>query len=233
MTAACQVCGARTAHLQPCRACWRTALSQLEALPWLYAELQQTRRRQDHLQTSTGGHGSGETPLPWNERAADVSRDALAILTGWAITIGVPASGDIRQLTRLLAGGEKALHKRPDAPQFARDVQTLSSRIPQVINRPDVRKIHAGPCPQRLDDGSPCPGDVWLVLADRTPPHAECQGEHNCGSVWTAVQLASLGGLMVRHKQTLAAQAQLAQEMVHPDPPTNRPSQTPPGRNRA
>lgn len=55
MNTPCPVCGAGTRDGHICHTCTRDTRHALRDLPWLYARLDETIGRRDHLRTSGGG----------------------------------------------------------------------------------------------------------------------------------------------------------------------------------
>lgn len=227
----CPSCGGHSRDGLPCHQCWRHTTQRLAELPWLWSELQATRTRRDRLHGHVEAGKSAETGLPWNDTA---SRTAQRIangvaarngLVGWVrITIddlGAPCPRDtVPALCAHLTAWIKPLRKHEAAPELVADVWGWTDAILRVINRPEYRRVDAGPCPRDHED-APCPGVVRLVIAADGadgPSFARCEpvesGGHVCGSVWESHQLARLGRDITRRVEKAAAQEALARAVI-------------------
>lgn len=227
----CPACGEYSRDGLPCRICWRHTTQRLAELPWLWHELELTRWRLDRLHQHTGGR-SAETGLPWNENAAQTARritDGVAErngIHGWVrVTmddLGAPCPRDtVPAMSAHLLAWLKPMRKHEAAAEFVADVWGWTHAMLQAINRPEYRRVEAGPCPN-LHEDAPCPGTVHLIIAAEGadgPTFARCEPDDGrtamvCGEVWEAHQLSRMGRRIREREATIAAQAARAREVL-------------------
>lgn len=155
----------------------------LMELPWLYLETRRAAVGMSRLGTTVGG-AAAERALPLNEHAARIAADVHNGIVGWVrITIedlGADApAGRLAPMCQHLAQHLRDLRKHEAIEEFTSDVRRWTHAMVQAINRPEVRRIPAGPCPNQVagpDGTTPCAGKVFAVfpLDPEVRPHAAC-----------------------------------------------------------
>ena len=91
-----------------------------------------------------------------------------------------------------------------------------------MINRPEYRKVDAGPCPEIHDDG-PCSGNVVLIVpaADlHHAPYAICEpttADGCCGTEWDSAQFVRLGVRIEARQDAMGRAQALARAIAGPE----------------
>jgi hypothetical protein len=177
----CDGCAGRvTDTARICRRCTSKLRTNLEDVPALLADLDITRTRRDKI--GPGGPKAGETPVAWNERAADlVPRLTAAVdtLAYGALTIGRPALIPTTPANRAVWAAGR-LNDLRQWERVADGAATLTERIRDaraVTDRPDMRsRFVVGPCPlPGPADERHCPGSVWAHVPYDGEAILECR----------------------------------------------------------
>lgn len=226
-TTVCPACNTEPAHHgAPCNACWRRCRHQLADFTWLWHQLDITRLRLDKLGAHTDKRpGSTDTPLPYGDHAATTMSRFHAALAGWVdVTIhehGAPEPDPTAPaMIRHILGYTTPLRRHTQAAEFATDVAGWHRILFAAINRPEYRKVDAGPCPETVD-GEPCHGKVALIVPAEDlhqPPYAICEpsiaGVCVCGREWDTTQFVRLGMRIERRQDAMAAAERLAKAIA-------------------
>lgn len=229
MTRPCPTCHEDTRDGHVCHKCAREARKHLRHIPWLYARLDETIGRRDHLRES----GSGATvrpvtyatkaevpdspylgssgPMPYRPDAADLRDTVKASLVGW-VRIACedygwrPPSDRITAICHWLADRTNKLRTHEAADEYVREVRDLHDRMLTAINPPAMWRYEAGPCPEVTDDGEPCPGIVHAEVPHEgsgVPPLMRCD---TCTAEWASWEWARAGRRIEARRQQIARQ---------------------------
>lgn len=160
----CPGCGARVADNALCGACTTRFSGDLEAVPYLAAELETLRAKLDRLGERSTGAGSAEIPLGFRPAAVEVADVLHVTLAVWARHVAqaqglplydVPAEHPAR-LAAWLYGWREAVRHLVAVGQLTDEIGYAVRTARRTIDRPADR-IYLGPC----DD---CEEDLYTGL---------------------------------------------------------------------
>jgi hypothetical protein len=114
----------------------------------------------------------------------------------------------VAALARFCARSAAWVAARDDAEQWAGDLRELATgesravAFPSGVRRFVLPGLSGEPflaCPERVDDGEPCPGYVWAIVrkdGDRLPSQIMCN--HDDTHQWSSTQWVKFGRRMLR-----------------------------------
>ena len=191
-----------------CRTCRARLRDHLDQLPSLYLELGRAATRQTHLGPDTVGRAHMlHPPVPFDTRAADHLARIRRTLYTWT-RAWTPDRWTIAGACAWLA------QRHPEDAALAAEVAALQARALILIDTPpEATKFETGPCPELVDDGEHCGGQVWAWVPT-DPDLRPLQKCGDCGKTWTSDQWARLGVRMHARSAELAAAAAKARAML-------------------
>lgn len=143
---------------------------------------------------------------PYQKAAAALTRELKATLVSWTRLLWeerqiampsrdtIPAlAGHLRDNMRIIAGHEAA-------GEFVAEITKLVKQIMVVIDAPANRaRIPVGPCPDTLESGEHCPGQVTAIIPadEQVRPLMRCG---HCKQEWYAESWASVGEKIIKRK---------------------------------
>lgn len=137
----------------------------LKDFGWLSEELDTTITKQAAMGSRhRDGGRSAETPMPLNIAASDAAMDLKGTLADWILKTcrggGLPHPGRLRtpEASKWLRRNIMTLAKLEDAPDAYREIDTVHARTMAVIDRPRVKRVLAGFCPNCREDVECEPG---------------------------------------------------------------------------
>jgi hypothetical protein len=203
----CQACTAPAGEgYVLCTRCGDRLALDLERVPDLISDLHVTLARWDEIYVKSGR--GGETGLPFRVAAADALRSLSSVLSQWATQVAQNRTSD--HPTEDITDQAQWLLRRVDWLRALENAGTAFSEIGSAvdrgiaaIDRPTHRaRFLVGPCPEMLDDGSSCSGDVWAYIPTREVDPAllrcrnpECRGFRE---PWTTEQWLKVGKRILR-----------------------------------
>jgi hypothetical protein len=168
--------------------------------PGLASELETTITRQDKLSVNSGAATSGEKPLNWNDRAANIEWELKATCNAWALETSkhredprdpLSALGiDLAPVAEWLIRNIHTLRLLPDAGDAYSELIDAIHRAESVIDRSAfATRFVVGPCPEVDGDEVHCPGEVWafIPVSEEKPALMVCQNDE-CGAAWNTTQ---------------------------------------------
>jgi hypothetical protein len=201
------VCGkpARDAYL--CRSCSRRLERALGDLPALLADLDVTLTRQ----AVTGAHSEGKPtkkdsqPLPLHNGAAAVAFDvrhklttSVRHLTEARGIIDLPADNP-PAMARWLLLYHDTIRLDPAGPDIASDIHACTTAIMTVIDLPTTRgQFKVGMCPETDEQGTLCPGEVWVHLPAEDLGLLATMECRKCGKVYETWQWLRAGARILK-----------------------------------
>lgn len=165
-----------------CGSCSDALASVLDDMPWLLDELETVVARQVRYTSSGGGGKSAETPVMFNEAAANMRDELTNALTTGARLIAESNGWDIdRAPAAWLRHRITALRLHVAGAEIADEIFRFAAGARWVIDRPPVRQF-LGYCSesQGFED---CPGRIY---GRSNKPEARCD---TCGLEWEAEAL--------------------------------------------
>ena len=197
----------------------RTHTDQLSAdlrrVPDIIADIEVTITRQDKLAPHTDRRSTADSPLFWNERAAQAKWELGATLSAWARETAsvdeddrdrldaLPAC-DPSKLARWIRRNLGALTRHPDVGQAHDELTNAVWRARRAVDHPNTRtRFQVGPCPQDIN-GELCDGQVWAFIAssDDGVSFLRCI---DCDTQWDSTQWLRVGPRIYRRAQVLKA----------------------------
>lgn len=184
-------CGTQTEGDRTCEACLNRLDTALGEMAWLDEQLEIAVSRQRGASFTSGGHSSGETPLPYNDRATRAERRLHATLARWvrrcvnahvahqASTDQLPR-GDgpdhwsITDMARWLMWRTDGLAAHTMGHQAMLDITSAAASATQTVTWKRSARIFLGPC----DDHAVCDGEVY---ADEDADEGACD---SCGRTY-------------------------------------------------
>lgn len=167
----CAVDGAPVNGATLCTGCQHRLEVNLGDLAGLIGDLELTFSRQ----TANGpreGSRAAETPLPYNDVAAKLTRRVHTVLGTWVRDVhdGVeswPADDDVA-FSRWLLSRHARLARHPAAEQISSDIAALRLELLSAVDR-NPERWYAGPCAGTRADGGPCVEAVVDYTDDGRP----------------------------------------------------------------
>ena len=217
-TTGCHTCHAPTGDDgNLCRTHTGALLADLRAVPALLPELEVTLTRQDKLLLFNDRKSTAETPLQWNENAAQVGWELAVTLQVWAEDIAEQdederdrlADVDPRDLPALCAWLKRSIdtiRRHPHAGTLHDEINNAVRRASRAIDHPAIRsRFWVGPCPEIVDGGN-CDGDVWTYLAssENELSYMRCLA---CEAKWDSSRWLRVGPRIEARRQQLLPRA--------------------------
>lgn len=154
-----------------CDGCLNDLTNDLNEAPGLDEELEVTVTRQRGAAIAGGSANSGESALPWHDKASEVQRELHATLSTW---VRLCHESGVRHQSRTddlpsdrIAGMARWLLWRVDGLAFheagyeaVRDISRATERARNIVFFKPQPRMYLGPCGAAHYDG-PCPGDVY------------------------------------------------------------------------
>lgn len=154
-----------------CEDCLNDLSRDLNECPGLDEELEITITRQRGAALGGGSANSGETALPWHDKASEAQRELHNALASWVrvcIEEGVrhQAAHDNAPSDRIM-GMSRWLLWRVDGLAFheagyeaVREISRATERVRNIVFFKPAPRMYLGACDQ-IDEEGPCPGDVY------------------------------------------------------------------------
>lgn len=213
-TAQCGVCTAPTADgIYLCKTHLEQLAGELRRVPDLADELDVTITRRDKLSPHADRKSTAESPLAWNEHAAQAAWELNATVNAWSLDASRIDEDDrdplarihhseTAELARWLRGNLSALKRHEEAGQAHDELSNAIHRAHRAVDYPNTRsRFEVGPCPQDIN-GEPCDGKVWAFIAssDDKVSFMRCV---DCETKWDSTQWLRVGPRIYRRKQQL------------------------------
>lgn len=146
-------------------------VNDLNECPGLDEELEVTITRQRGAAIEGGPANSGETSLPWHDKASEAQRELHNALSTWVRLcddehVRHQASHDrlpadtIAAMSRWLLWRVDGLAFHEAGYEAVRDVSRATERVRNIVFFKPAPRMYLGPCDETHEDG-PCPGDVY------------------------------------------------------------------------
>lgn len=214
-TPTCHTCGIPTPDAYLCRTHTAALLADIRTIPDLLDELDTTITRQDKLLHFNDRRSSAETPLDWNEHAAQIREELADTLTAWCHEVAAideyerdPLHAATTPTARAvwLADNIRTCRRHPSAGTAADELGNAVHRAHRAVDHPTIRsRFYVGPCPEQADQGC-CDGEVWSFLATATDEQSymRCTA---CEHRWDSHQWLRVGPRILARQQQLQAAA--------------------------
>ena len=193
-----------------CRSHVDQLLGHLKSVPALHAELETTLCRLDKLAGNSAGKAA-ETPMVWQERAAEASFVLRNTLTTWARDLlplhpemELHLADDVGEVALWMARRPSWMASHPAAGELADEVAYAVRAAWRCVDRPGNRtSFEVGPCPE-IGEENPCPGRVWAYIptADDQPAMLRCT---SCESEWNTTQWLRVGQRILKAMGSVVA----------------------------
>lgn len=151
-----------------CDRCSRTLERILAELPALADDLDLTITRQAKLgQGSLASNRSEERPVPFDEAAATALRDLRSTCVG-SVKLVIEERGltvwplnTVPGMGRFLFAHHDWIRHHEAAVEILGEFVAITRTVRTVIDRHPTRtRFAVGPCPEKDEDGAPCPGEI-------------------------------------------------------------------------
>lgn len=170
-----------------CRACIADLTTHLNDLDWLLDELNLVTTRQTQYANpyETTPATGGETPLPVNLTAADITADLVIALQTWVKRLlsehpgWTPPSSHVKAYARWLATRTDVVRNHHHGHRLVEAIDQAAHKARYTIDRPADR-WYAGVCSATTDgaDGE-CPEDLYAKTTDGTITCRRCGTHHD------------------------------------------------------
>lgn len=155
-----------------CEDCLNDLTRDLNEIPGLDEELEVTITRQRGA-ALTGGHNSGETALPWHDKASEIQRELHSTLAAWVricteehVRNQAPhdrePSDRITGMSRWLLWRVDGLAYHEAGYEAVREISRATERVRNIVFYKPQPRMYLGQCEATHYDG-PCPGDVYAT----------------------------------------------------------------------
>lgn len=216
-TCAITNCGRPVADAHVCTGCANRTAARLRDAADLWPELVVTIARLDRMGAPTprAGRPAPASPirpdgdpatdqvtgwpsgLPVNLFASEVGDAVRSTVSTWAKVIadevGADLPNDMPELMRWLAGRMEWARHQQWAPEAIDELGEVPRLLAKAVDRPATRaRFPVGPCPEQVDNGQWCPGEVVATVPASTERASVMRCGH-CGSEWGTVQWLRAG----------------------------------------
>lgn len=223
----CSYCGKHSKDGGLCGSCVNSTKIALARVAELWPILEETIFRRDRL--AAASEIRAETiygPMPFKVAASDVAANVRTRIVGWVRILvedfGAEYPPDrIPAMCGLISGYSSRLRLYSEADTWADEIASSRDEILAVIDLPAERsRVKVGPCPDRTEDGEPCPGTMFAIYPGATNlrPYLECRRPDPltfvCGRVWTPETWAHMGSRIAARRKLLADQLTRGKRLV-------------------
>ena len=170
----------------PCMALLEQALTETD---WMVDELNVTITRQQAVRTDGEASGSGERPVPFHIKAAEVRATYHGVLGSWARMLAEENAGwvlpadDLKAIARWLLRRMTTIAGHAAGGDLVEEVLQHRASALWVIDRP-AERVYAGPCE--------CGADLYAKPSSPEATCRECNGTYEVEAMqeWMRAQVA-------------------------------------------